>query len=385
MIAQVFNCNDSDFLNYLMNKYSISDFSISEKIALEIRQIERELVEKSYLILESFKNNIISYNSQKNKTIDIIFFSDSIEKIKAAFDGISRIKTNELINLANKALTNYANIFYKEYRIGGKIFKFNKPLLMGILNITPDSFSDGGKYFNRSSAVKKALEMVKEGADIIDIGGESTRPGSDPVSAAEESERIIPVIDELLSHNPDIIISVDTYKSAVARLALQKGAKIINDISSFTFDPEMADVCSEYNATVILMHIQGTPKTMQQNPQYEELISDIYNFLYTQTEIALSKGIQNIIIDPGIGFGKNVKDNFKILKRLNDFRSLGYPILIGLSRKSFIGKTLELGIEERDLPSSILETVSILNSARIIRTHNVRNGKQIIKLLSEII
>lgn len=385
MIAQVFNCNDSDFLNYLMNKYSISDFSISEKIALEIRQIERELVEKSYLILESFKNNIISYNSQKNKTIDIIFFSDSIEKIKAAFDGISRIKTNELINLANKALTNYANIFYKEYRIGGKIFKFNKPLLMGILNITPDSFSDGGKYFNRSSAVKKALEMVKEGADIIDIGGESTRPGSDPVSAEEESERIIPVIDELHSHNPDIIISVDTYKSAVARLALQKGAKIINDISSFTFDPEMADVCSEYNSTVILMHIQGTPKTMQQNPQYEELISDIYNFLYTQTEIALSKGIQNIIIDPGIGFGKNVKDNFKILKRLNDFRSLGYPILIGLSRKSFIGKTLELGIEERDLPSSILETVSILNSARIIRTHNVRNGKQIIKLLSEII
>ncbi|MFN3873124.1 MAG: dihydropteroate synthase [Ignavibacterium sp.] len=384
MIAQILHSDDFDFLKYLSEKYSTEIISNHQNIFIEVRDIQKNTFLQSELFLQEFikskKMFLVEYSDQK---IDFILLADSIHNLYNNFNQITLIKQNIIVKEILGAIKQYSKV--NEYKIGERLFNFNKPYLMGILNVTPDSFSDGGKYINPDIAVTHALEMIDDGADIIDIGGESTRPGSEPVTAEEEIKRVVPVIKEILKQRPEAIISIDTYKSKVASEALEAGAKIVNDISAFTFDPELADVCKHYNATVVLMHIKGTPKTMQNNINYREVVSDIYDFLKHQTDYALEKGIEKIIIDPGIGFGKTVDDNFKIIKRLKDFKSLGYPILIGVSRKSFIGKTLNLDVEERDLPTAAIEALSIFNSARIIRTHNVKNGKQIIKLLSEII
>jgi dihydropteroate synthase len=251
---------------------------------------------------------------------------------------------------------------------------------MGIVNVTPDSFSDGGKYFVLDNAIDHALKLVDDGADIIDIGGESTRPGSDPVSTDEELNRTIPVIKKLISLRKDIIISIDTTKSEVAKQALDSGAQIINDISGLTFDEKMLLTAKEFNAAVIIMHIKGNPKTMQKNPEYENLIKEVYDFLLVQSIKSKENGVEKIIIDPGIGFGKTVEDNFTLIKNLDFLNSLSYPIMIGLSRKSFIGKTLNLNSDQREIGTVIMETISILKSARIIRTHNVEYCNQIVKL-----
>lgn len=384
MIAQILHRDDITILKYLSNKY-LHDLSAEySNYFLEIRNIPIKLYNDSSLLLqEYFHSNSLLKGEKDNQSVDLIFLFDSLEKQSRKFQELSLIKSNLLVEEIIGCINNY--FFVPEFKIGKKLFSFDKPYLMGILNVTPDSFSDGGKYLTDDLAVNHALEMINDGADIIDIGGESSRPGSEPISVDEEISRVIPVIQKILNKKPDAIISVDTYKSKVAEMALRSGAKIINDISGFTFDPEIADICAQYNATVVLMHIKGTPKTMQLNPEYEEVVSEIYDFLNSQVTFAKNKGIKNIIIDPGIGFGKSVKDNFTIIKRLKDFKSIGCPILIGVSRKSFIGKTLNLEVEQRDLPTAAVEAVSISNSARIIRTHNVKNGKQIIKLLSEII
>ena len=271
-----------------------------------------------------------------------------------------------------------------EYIIGGRKFVFDTPYIMGILNVTDDSFSDGGKYYSTENAVKHALEMIDDGADFIDIGGESTRPGAETISADEEIKRIIPVIENILKGKPDTIISADTTKSSVAEAALQNGAKIINDISAFNFDHKIVDIVEKYDAAYVLMHMKGNPKDMQKAPYYDDVITEIYNFLYDKLKILDDAGISKIFIDPGIGFGKRVEDNFEILKRLEDFKSLGYPILIGTSRKSFIGKTLNLEVDNRDTATSVVESVAIKNGARVIRTHNVKNGVQVCKLLKQL-
>ncbi|BDQ01917.1 dihydropteroate synthase [Ignavibacterium sp.] len=384
MITQILHSDDLDFLDYISKKYSNYSLANHKNLFLEVRNLPVNIFKESELFLQEFiKSKKLYYRKVDDQKSDIIFLIDSLETLSNYFQQIILIKQNVLAQEILGAINNYSEI--KKFQIGNKVFSFDKPYLMGILNVTPDSFSDGGKFNNLDDAVTHAIEMINDGADIIDIGGESTRPGSEPVSAEEEIKRVIPVIKEILNKKPEAILSIDTYKSKVAAKALEAGVKIVNDISAFTFDPEVADVCSHFGATAILMHIKGTPKTMQTSIEYKEIISDIYDFLKLQIDYALGKGIQNIIIDPGIGFGKTVKDNFKIVKRLKDFKSLGYPILIGVSRKSFIGKTLNLEVEERDLPTAAIEAVSILNSARIIRTHNVKNGKQIIKLLIEII
>lgn len=384
MIAQILHRDDITLMKYFSNKY-LHDLSAEySNYFLEIRNIPIKLFNDSSLLLqEYFHSNSLLKSEKSNQSVDLIFLFDSLKKQLYKFQELNLIKSNPLVEEILGCINKY--FFVPEFKIGKKLFSFDRPYLMGILNVTPDSFSDGGKYLTEELAVNHALEMINNGADIIDIGGESSRPGSEPISIDEEISRVIPVIQKILDKKPEAIISVDTYKSKVAEMALQSGAKIINDISGFTFDPEIADVCAQYNATVVLMHIKGTPKTMQLNPEYEEVISEIYDFLNSQVTFAKSKGIKNIIIDPGIGFGKSVKDNFSIIKRLKDFKSIGCPILIGVSRKSFIGKTLNLEVEQRDLPTAAVEAVSISNSARIIRTHNVKNGKQIIKLLSEII
>lgn len=276
-------------------------------------------------------------------------------------------------------------MIYPVYNFNNKDLEFDFPKVMGILNVTPDSFSDGGKYFSTDSAVDRALQMIDEGADIIDIGGESTRPGSDRVESREEISRTIPVIKKLISLRKNLIISIDTTKSEVARQALESGASIINDISGLTFDKDMISVARDFKAGVIIMHIKGNPKTMQLNPFYEDVIKEVKDFLISQVKLAEDNGVQKIIIDPGIGFGKRVEDNFNIIHNLESFKSIGYPLMIGLSRKSFIGKTLNLEVDDRDIPTVLLEAISVVKSARIIRTHNVKYCRQMVKLVSNII
>ncbi len=214
-----------------------------------------------------------------------------------------------------------------------------KTLIMGILNVTPDSFYDGGRNFGRDKAIDKAYQLYKDGADIIDIGGESTRPGAETVSLTEEMDRVCPVI-EAVAGEIDIPISIDTYKSEVAEEALKLGASIINDISGLTFDDRMAGIAARYESYIVLMHIKGSPKNMQVNPHYDNLLEEIYSFLENSKEKAVISGVDKdkIIIDPGIGFGKTLEDNYRILNNIDFFKKMGFPLLIGLSRKSLIGK-----------------------------------------------
>ena len=288
-------------------------------------------------------------------------------------------------NMANEIEECIENYRREEYEIGGRDFRLKIPpvRIMGVLNVTPDSFSDGGKYVSVEKAVEHAKEMIKEGADIIDIGGESSRPFSEPVSEEEEMRRILPVIDELADLK--IPISVDTYKPKVAEEALKRGVSIVNDIFAMRRDG-MAEVIRDYDAAVVIMHMKGEPRNMQLNPYYEDVISEIYGFLKERVEFAKKIGIDEdkIMIDPGIGFGKRVEDNLKIIRNLNVFRSLGYPILIGISRKSFIGKILNLDLNDRLEGTIASNIVSVMNGASIIRVHDVKENLRAIKIVSEI-
>lgn len=276
--------------------------------------------------------------------------------------------------------------FYNDmvYKFGNKEFDFSKrTYVMGILNVTPDSFSDGGKYFSLDLAIEHAVKMVEDGADIIDIGGESTRPGSEPVPLEEELRRVIPVIKEVVKR-VDVPISIDTYKSEVAKQALDNGASIVNDISGLRFDEKMVDVIANYKASVVLMHIKGTPKTMQQNPEYDDVISEIYDYLSKSIEIAQGAGIEQIIVDPGIGFGKRLTDNLEIIRRLREFKALGYPVLIGVSRKSFIGNILNLPVDQRLEGTAGAVAISVWNGANIVRVHDVKEMVRVVKIVDAI-
>ena len=260
---------------------------------------------------------------------------------------------------------------------GTTAYDLGRPYLMGVLNVTPDSFSDGGKFYEPSEAVEQGLRMAEEGADFIDVGGESTRPGSDPVQIREELRRVLPIVAELSSRlaNP---ISVDTYKSEVAREAVAAGAQIINDITGLRGDPAMAGVVAELGTPVVLMHIKGTPKTMQQNPHYDVLIGEIKAYLAESAEIALGAGVdrRKIVLDPGIGFGKTFPDNFRIIKHLREFTTLGYPILVGASRKSFLSNDRTYEVDERLEQSLAAAAIAVLHGANIIRTHDVAATKK---------
>ena len=224
-------------------------------------------------------------------------------------------------------------------------FRFNQwmreenpaTLIMGILNVTPDSFSDGGMYYDVTQAIEFALQMAEEGADIIDVGGESTRPGAKTVELQKECDRILPVIEGIRTKS-DILISIDTYKSEVARQSIATGAGMVNDISGMTFDPNMVDIIKESGLPVVIMHIKGTPKNMQKNPYYEDLMQELTEYFEERKKFARAKGIldQQIILDPGIGFGKRLQDNFQLLRELKKIVDIGFPVLIGPSRKSFI-------------------------------------------------
>jgi len=254
--------------------------------------------------------------------------------------------------------------------------------IMGILNITPDSFADGGRYLSVDRAVGYALEMIGDGADFIDVGGESTRPksraygeGSDPVPVEEELRRVLPVIEALVKHT-DVPVSVDTYKAFVAERALAAGAVIVNDISGFTFDPAMPGVVAKANASAVVMHIKGTPKTMQLDPEYSDLFGEVIGFLRASLERGREAGVSQMIIDPGIGFGKRQHHNLRLINGLSSFAAMRSPILVGPSRKSFIGNILNLPVEAR-LEGSLAAVVAcILAGANIVRVHDVKPSKR---------
>ena len=250
--------------------------------------------------------------------------------------------------------------------------KKKQSLIMGILNITPDSFSDGGDFFEKNIAIDRALEMVEQGADIIDIGGESTRPFSDSVSLKEEISRVIPVIEGICKES-DVCISIDTTKSKVASEALEAGASVINDISAMEIDSLMVDVALKFNCPIVLMHMKGIPKNMQDNPQYQSLISDIKEYLLARIDFVVSKGIDRnkIIIDPGIGFGKTVENNFEIINNLAQFVKMNFPVLLGASRKSFIGVSLNLPENDRLEGSIAANIIGLQKGAKIFRVHDV--------------
>jgi dihydropteroate synthase len=264
------------------------------------------------------------------------------------------------------------------------MFESNKIYIAGILNVTPDSFSDGGKFKNFDTALIHVEKMINEGADIIDIGGESTRPFSEPVSLNEELDRVIPVVEKI-NKEFKTMISVDTYKSAVAEEAMKNGAEIINDISGFTFDKNMENVALKYNAVSIIMHIKGEPRNMQIDPVYEDVVKEVYDFLYERVEYLKNKGLKEIIIDPGFGFGKCLNDNYVLLKNLNKFMKIGCPIMAGISRKSMIGKILNILPEERLASTLALNTAAVQNGARILRVHDVKEHYQAAKVLEKYI
>lgn len=259
-------------------------------------------------------------------------------------------------------------------KCGGFSLNFDRTLVMGILNATPDSFSDGGKFLDAESAATHSKRMVDEGADIIDIGGESSRPGSDPVPEEEEIKRVKPVIKRLIKEI-DVPISIDTCKPKVAEECLRLGAHIINDITGLR-NNEMIKVAAEYNAPVVLMHMKGTPKEMQKNPSYNDVVNEIKGYFKLKLKEAEKAGIRSVILDPGIGFGKSTEHNLMILKRLNEFKSLKCPILVGPSRKSFIGNITGLDAGSRLEGTIASVSIAVMNGANIVRVHDVKECKR---------
>ncbi len=263
----------------------------------------------------------------------------------------------------------------------GNLRIYNKPIIMGILNFTPDSFYDGGKHFSVKNALQQIEKMAAEGAEIIDIGAQSTRPNAISLSANEELERIQPLITEVKSKFPQVIFSIDTFYSSVANNALEKGFSIVNDISSGEADSLMLQTVAKYNATYVMMHRKGDSQTMQQNPQYTHVTQEIIEYLEIRKQAALAAGIKDIIIDPGFGFGKNIEHNYQLLSELNAFKILGCPILVGMSRKSMLYKPLNTTADNVLAASVAAHTIALLKGANILRVHDVKETKQMIEVL----
>jgi dihydropteroate synthase len=292
-----------------------------------------------------------------------------------------------LADTFHSLLDNYLRSDYK-INCGGKVLDLgSRTHIMGILNVTPDSFSDGGHYADAARALTHARAMAAAGADIIDIGGESTRPGAAPVAEEEELRRIIPLI-ERLSAELAVPISVDTYKSSVAKKAIEAGARIVNDISGLRFSPDMANVVAGSGAAVVIMHIKGTPRDMQQNPVYDDVIGDVMAYFEEGIEIAVKAGVdrEKIFIDPGIGFGKTLEHNLALLDRLDEFQALGRPIVLGASRKKFIGTVLDVPAPEQRVDGTAATVaLGIERGARVVRVHDVARMAQVAKMTDAIV
>jgi len=353
---------DISLLNYFNFAIEVRDCIELNDLNFESKDHDIQIFRKNNLFI-FLTNNLSTFLDTFSNYKSLVSLSKDFEKAISNFQNFNLVVTEKIKNY----LLLKTECFYN----------------MGILNMTPDSFSDGGIYNNLDKGFEHALNLLKDGADIIDIGGESSRPGADTISILEESERVLPLIAKLLEYDPNMVISVDTTKAEIAEQSLKIGAKIINDISGFDYDSNMMSILEKYKPIVILMHTKGNPKTMQNNPSYSDVISEIYDYFVEKINKLNNIGVNKIILDPGIGFGKRVEDNFEIINKLEDFHSLGYPILIGLSKKSFLGKTTDSDVMDRDFESVIMETLSVNNGAKFIRTHNVKNANKIKKLLTK--
>ena len=270
------------------------------------------------------------------------------------------------------------NNHLKPIRCGNYELKFDNTIIMGVLNVTPDSFSDGGLFFDHKKAIEHAKQMFKDGAQIIDVGGESTRPGSLPISEKEELNRVKPVIEKLLKE-VNVPISIDTYKPRIAEECLRLGAHMVNDVTGMT-NKNIINIVKKYQVPAIAMHMKGKPKIMQKNPRYKDVVKEIKLFLKNRISAARKAGIKDIIIDPGIGFGKTTEHNLQILKRLNEFKELKCPILLGPSRKSFIGNITGMTADERLEGTLAAVAIAVMNGANIVRVHDVKECKMAVQV-----
>ncbi len=263
----------------------------------------------------------------------------------------------------------------------GRLLVWDRPLVMGILNVTPDSFYDGGRYADVEAALRRAEALLAEGADILDIGGASSRPGSVPPSTAEEIRRVVPVIEAVRTRFPDAWISIDTYRAAVAEAALQAGADMVNDIAAGDDDPRMWEVVADHGVPYIMMHKQGTPQDMQRNPTYGDVVRDILRYFVQKIGAARQRGIHDLILDPGFGFGKTLSHNYELLRRLDAFSIFPYPLLVGLSRKSMIWKAAHTTPDDALPGTSALHALALIRGADILRVHDVGAARQVIEVV----
>lgn len=266
----------------------------------------------------------------------------------------------------------------------GKLLNITEPIVMGILNLTPDSFYDGGKYLDETALKNRIYQIINEGAKIIDIGAYSSRPGAKHIDEKEELNRLKPALEILSDTGKDIIISIDTFRANIAKYAIEKHqVSIINDISSGNFDQAMIEVVKQYNIPYIIMHMQGTPQNMQNNPKYTHLVKEIFYFFAEKLDILKKKGINDVIIDPGFGFGKTIEHNYELLKHLDEFKIFELPILVGLSRKSMIHKYLDVNSSEALNGTTVLNTIALQKGAKILRVHDVKQAVETIKLVKK--
>jgi dihydropteroate synthase len=325
------------------------------------------------------------YMQRRGKHEDALLLIGRMQDVEACANALSSAEL-PMAPLALEMLNQLARLYprtYHTFACGGRSLDFSvKTGIMGILNVTPDSFSDGGRYLDPPVAVDRAHQMVAEGADIIDIGGQSSRPGSDPVSEADEADRVLPVV-EAVAKSVSAIISVDTYRAGIARAALDAGAHLINDISALRFDPALLEVAAERRAPLILMHMKGSPRDMQLNPSYEALIDEVFGFLRERLVAAQARGIpaELLLIDPGIGFGKGARQNLELLRKLHHFRALGRPMVVGTSRKSFIGLILGTEVHDRLEGTAATVAAAIAQGADIIRVHDVQAMARVARML----
>lgn len=373
---------DSCYIDNVVNKYDfklIKIHNLSSPQAIIIKQIAlscgADAAVHREVIVCKIDNSDILLGCTKSQLKNII------NKLSHQPFGLNKL-SKQLELFLGQNMQNSLRIRNKSFNWGERTY------IMGVLNITPDSFSDGGKYLSEEDAFLHAMRLIDEGADVIDIGGESTRPFSNEVSPEIELERVVPVINKIRENNRDIVISIDTRHSVVAAEAIKAGADIINDISALTFDSDMISVAKELNVPIILMHSLATPDKMQLNPEYSgNIVDEIFKYLFDRVQMVLNAGIkqENIIIDPGVGFGKTIEHNFEIINRINEFKSLPYPLLVGISRKSFLSKTLNLPLNELEQANLAVNSYLCSRGVDIIRVHDVKQHHSAITMLDNIL
>ncbi|NPV59658.1 MAG: dihydropteroate synthase [Actinobacteria bacterium] len=333
----------------------------------------------------SLPREVFDYGGKRVSAVisgNLKHYKQLIAKLKRQPFGLKALAA-ELEELLRPSFTQGERVL----RLGGRDYDLERrTLVMGVVNVTPDSFSDGGLYYDPRAAVEHALRLEEEGADILDIGGESTRPGSDFVTLDEELKRVMPVLEGIMGR-VEVPVSIDTTKAEVARQALGAGCAMVNDISAMRLDPEMPGLVADKGVPVCLMHMRGMPKDMQVDPHYDDVVGEISSFLRERAEAAVEAGVDpaKILVDPGIGFGKTLGHNLEILRRLKEFRSLGYPILLGTSRKSFIGRILELAEDQRLEGTAASVALGIAGGADIVRVHDVKEMVRVARVADAIL